>query len=206
MSAPSAQPVGQQRAQAAPRPPNQPCLALSPCARVCCRLPAARAPTCRACAPAPSAPACCTPVQSSCRARSACLPRARLPRVPRAPQRLSAPVACAPQCPACTCLSAPRAQPRTQRLSPAPGRDTAACLATQVVLFPATILEVVLRYNLASCIPSIHNTVQCIAIHCSLLPSFSIAIHYTMLQYTFQPNYNPCHNRIFVLQYNSTAI
>ena len=168
-SAPSAQPW----LARAPRPPSQPCPA---CAHACCRSPVAPEPACHA-----SAPRACLP-----RARAACLQRARLPRatvvrlpsvrLPRAPR--------SPQRPAYACLRTPCAQ----RLSLAPCCDTVACLATQAALSPATILQVVLRrYNLASCSPSSHNTVQCIAIHCSLLPAFFIAIHYTMLQYTFQP-------------------
>ena len=114
---------------------------------------------------APRAPAqcpsvCCAP-----------LPVARLP-----PQR-PRPSAYAPA-PA----YAPQRLPVRLAARPAPCRDTTARLETQAALSPVTILQVVLRYNLASCNPSSHNTVQCIAIHCSLLPSFSIAIHYPMLE------------------------
>ena len=174
------------RAQAAPRPPSQPCPARSTRAHGYCRSPAARALACFARAPAPRVPAYRAPVPPACRAPACRVPLLRACPAPR--------------------LRLPNAQPHTQRLSPAQCRDTAACLATQAALSPTTILQVVLRYNLASCSPSSHNTMQCIAIHCSLLPAFSIAIHYTMLQYTFQPNYSPCHNTIFVLQYNSTTI
>ena len=44
LSSPSAQPVGQQRAQVAPRPPSQLCPALSARVRACCRSPAPHAP------------------------------------------------------------------------------------------------------------------------------------------------------------------
>ena len=60
------------------------------------------------------------------------------------------------------------ARPSAHACAPAPSllyHDTTTCLATQAALSHATILQVVLGYNLASYSPSSHNIVQCIAIH-----------------------------------------
>ena len=141
-----------QAAHPAPRPstprPGRAPAAPSPTRLRAQRQHAQRQASACACACAPRAPARPRRVAPRARPRRAA-PRAR-PRLP--------PAACPPR--ACPCRArAPAAR------CPVPCRDTAACLTTQVALSPATILQVVLRHNLASCSHSSHNTVQCIAIH-----------------------------------------
>ena len=132
---------------------------------------ASSAPNARACVPrAPPVPACrALPPSLLQRAPRACLPRPRAPE-PCAPAPVppSAPASTRP-CRLCARLRAPPCR----GLGCALCRDTACLMA-----FPS------------------HNTMQCIAIHCSLLPAPSISIqNFLAIQFFFPTNYTS-------LQYN----
>ena len=167
-------PLAQLHAQAAPRPPSQPCLArlLRP---VC--LPAARL---------------CRP--PAARARLSRAPATRLPsvRLSRAPARPARP---APLRPAPVFPLSPR--PRAQAACAVPACRPLPCTPSSLAQRPAQLpsLSVTIQFCIATqfsyCSPPSHNTGYCIAIQiflshvsCNTMPSSLLpAIHLTLLQY-----------------------
>ena len=135
----------------------------------------------------------------------------RLPLLPRAPAaRPVRQLACS--APARATRQRPLAQrPRAQLPSPSVAIQY-FCIAIQFVSLTQLPQSRYKNCIVTHCLPSLQYnppSLQYKLVYCNIKfssPAFSIAIHYTMLQYTIHPNYSPCQNTIVALQYNSTAI